>query len=183
MARGRSGNGPAAAATGLPPLPPLPPALRMPSDRDRIATTGRWEDWLSASRPAIEVVRRLNDGWRLPPEVRTGVYSNGREQGIRFTRPAAGKDPGLTVWLAEYRSSDHIAIYRFGGESDQMNWAELPEADALYEAKRMLGYDEGGPACELIVEWFAARPLSDFAPAPARPRRLVEALSRPRSGS
>lgn len=126
----------------------------------------------------------MNAGWRLPEAVSTGVYSNGREQGIRLTRPAGANGPGLTVWLAEYRSSDHIVIYRLDEESDLRNWADLPEltSDRLYEDKMMLGYDEGERAVGLLAEWFEARPLSDFAPSHIRPRprSLRESIGRPR---
>lgn len=176
MARGRSTTRPGA-------LPLRPPALALPADHERVSVTGKWEPWLAADRPTVELVSRLNAGWRLPAEIGTGPYSNGREQGIRFTRPASERDTGLTVWLSEYRTSDHIVVYTLGGESHLLSWAGLPEAERIYDDKWMLGYDEGERALALVVEQFHAVPLDRFAPpAPVGPRRgsLRDAMRRPR---
>lgn len=157
----------------------------MPLDRDRVGTSGAWERYLQADAASTEVVRRLNAAWRLPTDVRIGVYSNGREQGIRLTRPGSPDRDGLTIWLAEYRTSDNIVLYRHDDESDAPSFSDLEDAVAerIYADKLMLRYDEHERAAELIAEWFCARPLGEFAPpTPGAPRRrsLREALGRTR---
>lgn len=180
MGRGRSAAGRDARKD---PRPPRPARLEAPPDRDRVNVVGEWTDYLRTDPPSLAIIAELNARYRLPETVRVGAYSNGREQGLRFTRPAEGDDPGLTIWVSEYRTSDHIVIYRLEAESDERNWSDLDGeiAEAMYSAKEMNGHDQAPQVAERIAEWFGAVPISAFAAPPPRSRTLADALSRPRS--